>query len=56
MILSRRLAEKNKDKNYNDEKIFTKEIKISSEEGRYKKTKIILKIIMKIFLIIIMAN
>ena len=30
-------------RNYNDEKIFTKEIKISSEEGRYKKTKIILE-------------
>lgn len=30
-------------RNYNDEKIFTKETKISSEEGRYKKTKIILE-------------
>lgn len=30
-------------RNYNDEKIFTKEIKISSEEGRYKKTKKILE-------------
>ena len=30
-------------RNYNDEKIFTKEIKISSEEGRYKKTNIILE-------------
>ena len=30
-------------RNYNDEKIFTKETKISSEEGRYKKTKKILE-------------
>ena len=30
-------------RNYNDEKIFTEETKISSEEGRFKKTKKILE-------------